>query len=70
MWGQRGGLDLFKEMPWKDVASLNALITVLAQCNHFDKALDIFEEMQKKKVSPNCLTLVSAMSACSRVGAL
>ncbi|ONK65011.1 uncharacterized protein A4U43_C07F32550 [Asparagus officinalis] len=63
-------LDLFKQMPHKDVASWNALITALARHNHFNDALDIFEEMQKMKVKPNSLTLVSTLSACSRVGAL
>nr|XP_010923534.1 pentatricopeptide repeat-containing protein At1g31430 [Elaeis guineensis] len=66
----KAALETFNQMPHKDLAAWNALISTLAQCNYFSEALDIFEKMQRTKVSPNCFTLVSILSACARVGAL
>ncbi|KAH7666185.1 TPR-like protein [Dioscorea alata] len=63
-------LEIFHNMPRKDLASWNALITVLVQCNFFNDALTIFEDMQRMKVIPNCITLVSSLSACAGAGAL
>lgn len=66
----KAALEIFNQMPHKDLAAWNALISALVQCNYFSEALDIFEQMQRVMVSPNCLTLVSMLSACARVGAL
>ncbi|KAJ0981660.1 hypothetical protein J5N97_009915 [Dioscorea zingiberensis] len=63
-------LEIFHNMPSKDLASWNALITVLVQYNFFNEALVIFVEMQRIKVSPNCITLVSTLSACAGARAL
>ncbi|MQL90748.1 hypothetical protein Taro_023358, partial [Colocasia esculenta] len=63
-------IEMFNQIPYKDVASWNALITTLCQNNFYKDALDIFEEMLILNVAPNQVTLVSALSACARVGVL
>ncbi|OAY79508.1 Pentatricopeptide repeat-containing protein, partial [Ananas comosus] len=63
-------LETFKQMPYKDIAAWNAMISALTKSGYFSEALGIFEEMQRMKVSPNQLTLVSTLTACAKVGAL
>ncbi|KAK2400490.1 pentatricopeptide repeat-containing protein [Trifolium repens] len=50
-----------------DVVSWTSLISGLSKCGFESKAIDAFSSMN---VKPNALTLVSAFSACSSIGAL
>ncbi|KAK9137448.1 hypothetical protein Sjap_008042 [Stephania japonica] len=63
-------IKIFNEMPCKDTASWNALMTGLSQCNYFNEALSIFHDMLNAEITPNDLTLVTALSSCARIGAL
>ncbi|GAU10729.1 hypothetical protein TSUD_387270 [Trifolium subterraneum] len=58
---------VFKSIPFPDVVSWTSLISGLSKCGFESKAIDAFSSMN---VKPNALTLVSAFSACSSIGAL
>ncbi|KAL7251184.1 hypothetical protein ACSBR1_013086 [Camellia fascicularis] len=62
--------ELFDRMPEKNVVSWTTVVTGFSQNGHHEKALSMFFEMLEMGVKPNDLTLVSALSACSKVGAL
>ncbi|XP_038977022.1 pentatricopeptide repeat-containing protein At1g15510, chloroplastic-like [Phoenix dactylifera] len=61
---------IFRGMPQRDVFSWTAIISGFVQVSGCKKALSLFEEMQLTDVEPNEVTLVSALSACSQLGAL
>lgn len=69
-----GSLDaarkLFNEMPEKDVIPWNAMIGAYAQAGQGKEALAIFSEMQTSNVTPDEVTMVNCLSACSQLGAL
>ncbi|KAI4364269.1 hypothetical protein MLD38_020385 [Melastoma candidum] len=51
-----------------DVISWSCLIMAHAQFGFADEALRLFEEMKSRGLTPNEITLVSVLSACSHVG--
>ena len=58
--------EVFDELPCKDVISWNALITGYSQqgkCG--DITIKWFEEMKQQGFSPNVVTFISALKACS-----
>ncbi|XP_077219610.1 uncharacterized protein LOC143853757 [Tasmannia lanceolata] len=59
------GLQLFDEMPERNVVSWSALIAGFAQLGHPKEALSLFRRMQQAGVKPNEFTLVSVLNACS-----
>lgn len=60
------GLQLFEEMPEKNVVSWSAVIAGLVQHGYPEKALLLFRQMQRNgTVKPNEFTLVSALHAFS-----
>ncbi|KAL4200193.1 hypothetical protein AMTRI_Chr03g148510 [Amborella trichopoda] len=63
-------MKLFNEMPERDVVSWNAIIASHAQKGYPHEALDLFNKMLCSDVSPDGVTLVSALSACGKLGAL
>lgn len=75
-----GDLDnackLFEEMPNRDIASWNALISGLAQGNRPYEALKLFNSMREGNddgggiMMPNEVTVLGALSACSQLGAI
>lgn len=63
--------DLFNLAPCKDIAIWNALISAYAQSGKPKEALDLFNELQLTKAAkPDEVTLVSALAACSQLGAM
>ncbi|KAJ6327497.1 hypothetical protein OIU78_014378 [Salix suchowensis] len=62
-------LEIFHQMPDKDVISWTSVINGLRINNRCFEALIFFRKM-KLKSKPNSVTLISALSACARVGAL
>ncbi|KAE8699539.1 Pentatricopeptide repeat-containing protein [Hibiscus syriacus] len=62
--------ELFDEMPQRSVISWNVMISGYAQNGYFIEAIEMFRLMQIREVRPNYVTLVSALPAISRVGAL
>ncbi|VAI90654.1 unnamed protein product [Triticum turgidum subsp. durum] len=61
---------VFDEMPERDAFPWNALMAGYVQCKQGKEALGLFHEMQEAKVSPDEITMVNLLSACSQLGAL
>lgn len=62
---------LFKEMPERNVFSWNGLIGGYARNERLSEVLESFKQMLiEADVLPNDATLVTVLSACSRLGAL
>ncbi|EPS67673.1 hypothetical protein M569_07097, partial [Genlisea aurea] len=72
MYAKCGSIDeadrAFSEVPEKTVVSWSAMIGGLAQHGHGKRALGLFDRMLDDGVSPNHVTLVSVLSACSHSG--
>ncbi|PSS35680.1 Pentatricopeptide repeat-containing protein [Actinidia chinensis var. chinensis] len=62
--------ELFDRMPEKNVVSWTTMVTGYSQNGHHEKALSMFSKMLEMGVKPNDLTVVSALSACAKIGAL
>eukprot|EP01018_Ginkgo_biloba_P020813 Gb_00194 [translate_table: standard] len=61
---------LFDKMSERNVVSWNAMITGYAQTGHSSEALELFNQMQLACVTPNSVTMLSVLQACSSLGAL
>ncbi|KNA19927.1 hypothetical protein SOVF_057040 [Spinacia oleracea] len=61
---------LFDKMPEKDVVPWNAMIGAYVQAKCSKEALILFHEMQSSSVTPDEITMVNCLSACSHLGAL
>ncbi|XP_062073216.1 pentatricopeptide repeat-containing protein At2g44880 [Humulus lupulus] len=59
---------VFHAMPEKETASWNALINGFAVNGRGEEALELFLEMQHKKLKPNDITLLGVLSACNHSG--
>ncbi|KAH6786685.1 Tetratricopeptide repeat superfamily protein [Perilla frutescens var. hirtella] len=80
VYAKCGDLDsackMFDEMPKRDIASWNALISGLAQGNRPYEALKLFDRMSEENygsrggMMPNEITVLGALSACSQLGAI
>ncbi|KAL0455062.1 UNVERIFIED_CONTAM: Pentatricopeptide repeat-containing protein [Sesamum latifolium] len=64
------GMRVFDEMMERNVVTWTAAISGLAQNEFYGESLKLFVEMYHSVVSPNCLTYLSALSACSGLQAL
>ncbi|XP_030506963.2 pentatricopeptide repeat-containing protein At4g13650 [Cannabis sativa] len=58
----------FSEMPEKNEVSWNAMITGYSQHGLGIEALNLFEQMKQLGLTPNHVTFVGVLSACSHVG--
>ncbi|XP_010254272.2 PREDICTED: pentatricopeptide repeat-containing protein At3g22690-like [Nelumbo nucifera] len=63
-------VDVFRQMPDRDIFSWTTMITGYVQDCQFKEALVLFQEMKLSGVEPNEVTLVSLLSACAQLGAL
>lgn len=61
-------IDVFRQMPVKNVYSWTVLIQGLANNGQGKRALEFFNMMQDKNVPPNDVTFIAVLSACSHVG--
>ncbi|XP_019099366.1 PREDICTED: pentatricopeptide repeat-containing protein At1g34160 isoform X2 [Camelina sativa] len=61
---------LFDEMPLRDIASWNALISGLASGNRASEALELYKRMEMERIRRNEITVVAALGACSHLGAV
>lgn len=61
-------VDVFDEMPRRNVMTWTALIRGLAMCGRGEKALQLFGEMIGSKVKPDSITFVGVLTACSHAG--
>ncbi|KAF8700070.1 hypothetical protein HU200_034431 [Digitaria exilis] len=62
--------SIFDRMPEKDVVSWSAMIAGYAESNQPNEALNLFSDMQEHGVSPDEVTVLSAISACANLGSL
>ncbi|POO02733.1 DYW domain containing protein [Trema orientale] len=76
MYGKCGSINdaerVFKEMTKRNSITWNAMISGYAHQGHADMALALFEDMRSDngEITPNYVTLVCLLSACSRAGAV
>ncbi|XP_031486506.1 pentatricopeptide repeat-containing protein At1g08070, chloroplastic-like [Nymphaea colorata] len=72
MYARCGDVDsswrVFIKMPQRDVATWNAMIRGLAMHGHGNGALQLFLQMEIEGYSPNYITFVALLSACSHEG--
>jgi len=59
----RGALSALNEMPFHDMVSCTVMIFGYVKCGRLQKALEIFQQMQRKGVPPECLTFVGILTA-------
>eukprot|EP01018_Ginkgo_biloba_P018582 Gb_16828 [translate_table: standard] len=59
---------LFENMPYRDVASWNAMIAAYAHHGHGKEALRLFAQMAQIGMKPDHITFVGVLSACSHGG--
>ncbi|XP_057508998.1 pentatricopeptide repeat-containing protein At5g66520-like [Actinidia eriantha] len=72
MYGKCGcmerAVEVFKEMPNKDILAWTAMISVFALNGYGKEAFDLFTEMESLRVRPNSVTFVGLLSACAHSG--
>ncbi|KAH7288105.1 hypothetical protein KP509_31G012200 [Ceratopteris richardii] len=61
---------VFEEMSSRDIVSWNSLITVYVQNDEYRKALNCFKRMKQNGFSPDSVTFVCLLKACSNIRAL
>ncbi|XP_042504249.1 pentatricopeptide repeat-containing protein At3g29230-like isoform X2 [Macadamia integrifolia] len=73
-YASSGDLDqakiLFRQMPIRNVISWNSMISNYNRHRKFKEALDLFVQMHLEGIDMDGFTFVSALSACSQLGAL
>ncbi|GMH28130.1 hypothetical protein Nepgr_029973 [Nepenthes gracilis] len=62
--------EIFDNMPQRNAVSWNSMISCYLQNAKFESALQLFAQMQSEGVYADRFTFVSALSACSHLGAL
>ncbi|KAJ7980539.1 putative Pentatricopeptide repeat-containing protein [Quillaja saponaria] len=62
--------ELFGQMSERNVVSWTTMVSGFSQNGEHREALSIFFKMLEENVRPNNFTLVSALSACAKIGAL
>ncbi|MQL73722.1 hypothetical protein Taro_006080 [Colocasia esculenta] len=60
--------NVFRSMALKNEFSWNSMISGYARHGHAEKAIVLFNEMQKGQQQPDHVTFVGVLSACSHVG--
>ncbi|CAH9138653.1 unnamed protein product [Cuscuta epithymum] len=61
-------LSLFHRMPCVDSVSWNAIIAALGQHGHGALAIELFEEMLEENITPDRISFLTVLSACSHAG--
>ncbi|KAE9612114.1 putative tetratricopeptide-like helical domain, DYW domain-containing protein [Lupinus albus] len=59
---------VFLTMPYVDSVSWNAMIAALAQHGRGVEAIQLYEQMLKEDISPDRITFLTILSACSHAG--
>ena len=62
--------QVLEELPVRDVVSWNALIAGCIQHRQYDEALNCYQLMQSKGPSPDSVTFIVLLTACSHAGLL
>ncbi|KAM2308147.1 hypothetical protein COP1_030299 [Malus domestica] len=63
-------IQLFDEMPERDVACWNTVISCYYQDGQARKAIDLYEKMRNSGFMPNSVTLTTVISSCARISDL
>ncbi|KMZ71939.1 Pentatricopeptide repeat protein [Zostera marina] len=61
--------NVFDEMYQVDVLTYTSMMSGLTASGRYQESLDLFREMQKEKVRPDDVAIVTVLSACARIGA-
>ncbi|KAI3734477.1 hypothetical protein L6452_13947 [Arctium lappa] len=67
LYGAQRALELFHQMPKRDVVSWNMIISILSTHGNVMKTLGMFVEMCSQGFRPNSMTYASVLSACTSV---
>ncbi|KAK9115304.1 hypothetical protein Syun_022101 [Stephania yunnanensis] len=68
-FGELGNAEyLFKSMFERDLVAWNALMSAYVQNGYADRALALYREMGVVGISPDSVSVVSALSACAQLG--
>uniref|UniRef100_A0A1D1ZCK7 Pentatricopeptide repeat-containing protein At4g37380, chloroplastic n=1 Tax=Anthurium amnicola TaxID=1678845 RepID=A0A1D1ZCK7_9ARAE len=65
-----GARVMFDDMLERDVVAWNGMLSGYVHCGLPEDALELFQEMQVSDSTPNEVTLVSVLSACSQLACL
>ncbi|XP_060965714.1 pentatricopeptide repeat-containing protein At2g27610 [Cannabis sativa] len=72
MYAKRGNIEsaneVFTRQRDRDLISWNSMISGFAQHGQGNKALQIFEDMQKQKLEMDGITFIGVISACTHAG--
>ncbi|KAM3341063.1 pentatricopeptide repeat-containing protein [Capsicum galapagoense] len=64
----KDAFDVFESMKSKDLVSWNSMICGYGQQGHGIQAIELFEEMKKRKVRPDSITFLGVLSSCRHSG--
>lgn len=71
MYSKCGSLDdaheVFKNLKHQDVVTWTSIIDGFVQHRHHQKALSLFEQMEKRGIKPNQVTFILLLQACSKL---
>ncbi|KAL9228565.1 hypothetical protein vseg_004129 [Gypsophila vaccaria] len=74
MYSKKGNIDsankVFKRQRERDLVSWNSMISGFAQHGYAHKALEVFQEMRRKKIEIDGITFIGVISACTHAGLL
>ncbi|KAF8668878.1 hypothetical protein HU200_052081 [Digitaria exilis] len=62
--------EIFDRMEDKDAFSWSSMMSAYAKGRRSKEALELWQEMRVARVAPDCITMVSVLSACGDMGAL
>ncbi|KAF8679161.1 hypothetical protein HU200_045927 [Digitaria exilis] len=62
--------EIFDRMDDKDAFSWSSMMSAYAKSRRSKEALELWREMRVARVAPDCITMVSVLSACGDMGAL
>ncbi|KAM0917335.1 hypothetical protein ACQ4PT_009563 [Festuca glaucescens] len=65
-----GTRKLFDEMPQRPLVVWNMMIRCYVRCGRYTAAISLAEEIERSGLTPDKVTLVTALTACSRAGEL
>ncbi|CAN7060770.1 unnamed protein product [Brassica rapa subsp. trilocularis] len=72
MYAKKGDIEsaeaVFKRQGERDLVSWNSMISGYAQHGEATKALDVFEEMKRRKVKMDSVTFIGVFAACTHAG--
>ncbi|KAH6773990.1 hypothetical protein C2S51_012394 [Perilla frutescens var. frutescens] len=66
----KDAMRVFRDMPYRNCVSWNALLAGYVQWSKFKDVLLLFQEMLVEKVEPSEATLASVLRACAHLGSL